>query len=81
MSVTRIGPKRYACQNPTCGFISKRTRSVKTNLLGMKATFAVCFRCMGKVKEREEWLEWHKEMAERARARMMAAYSKRSETV
>jgi hypothetical protein len=45
-------PKRYECRD--CGFISNRTRSIKfPNMI-----FATCYRCGGRLVEREEWLEW-----------------------
>lgn len=45
-------PKRYVCLE--CGFISKRCKALR--LPGI--SFAVCFKCRGRVKERQEWVEW-----------------------
>ncbi|QHW35692.1 hypothetical protein GZH47_32895 (plasmid) [Paenibacillus rhizovicinus] len=56
-------PKRYECLNSECGFISNRTKSIKFPGI----TFGCCFKCRGKIKEREEWLTWLYEQRERIR--------------
>jgi len=48
-------PKIYECLN--CGFISNRCKTQKFPGI----SFAICFKCRGKLKERDEWLEWHRE--------------------
>jgi len=52
-------PKRFLCLN--CGFVNDRCKDLK--LPG--ATFAVCFKCRGKLVEREEWLEWIRDNREK----------------
>ncbi|MED1786166.1 hypothetical protein P4V47_01335 [Brevibacillus laterosporus] len=52
-------PKQYECLD--CGFISNRSKTMKvkygsTTVLG----FAICYKCRGHVKEREEWKEWQR---------------------
>lgn len=50
--MTSTEPKRWECKD--CGFISSRCK--KKKFPGM--AFAVCFKCRGPVKEREEWVSW-----------------------
>lgn len=52
-------PKRYECL--ACGFISDRVKT--RSFPGMK--FAICFKCKGRVKEREQWVEWLTEQRRR----------------
>lgn len=51
----RREPKRWECKD--CGFISNRTKSLKFP----GVTFAVCFKCRGRVKESQDWLDWMEE--------------------
>jgi hypothetical protein len=51
----RREPKRWECND--CGFISKRTKTLK--LTGI--SFHVCFKCEGRIKESGDWLAWHEE--------------------
>jgi NMD protein affecting ribosome stability and mRNA decay len=53
-------PKRWKCTE--CGFVSNRHKTVN---FGTGIKFAVCFKCKGKLKESDEWLNWHKEQTER----------------
>jgi transcription elongation factor Elf1 len=46
-------PKKYECLE--CGFISKRCKVYRPN---PNIGFAICFKCRGRVKERQEWLDW-----------------------
>jgi len=45
-------PKRYECTS--CGFVSSKFKELKFPGI----TFAVCFKCRGRLKEREEWISW-----------------------
>jgi len=47
-------PKRYECLD--CGFVSDRCKIKKFPSM----SFAICFKCRGKLKEREEWLEYNR---------------------
>jgi NAD-dependent SIR2 family protein deacetylase len=48
-------PKRFECLE--CGSKSKRHKTIKFEGIG----FARCFKCGGRVKEREEWISWLRE--------------------
>lgn len=52
-------PKRWECKD--CGFISDRTKRVKYTW----ATFAICFKCKGSLREYPLWLEWHDRQTQR----------------
>ncbi|MCY9764795.1 hypothetical protein M5X06_28400 [Paenibacillus alvei] len=54
-------PKHYVCTE--CGFVSDRTKSIK--LPGV--TFAVCFKCRGRLQENPEWTKWLHTERERIR--------------
>jgi hypothetical protein len=47
-------PKRWECLNPACGFASSRCKSLKFQ----SVSFAICFKCKGRIKERQEWIDW-----------------------
>jgi len=53
-------PKQYECLD--CGFISSRSKTMKVKY-GSRTVlgFAICFKCRGQVKEREEWVQWHRQ--------------------
>ncbi|SEN21192.1 hypothetical protein SAMN05518847_102424 [Paenibacillus sp. OV219] len=57
-------PKKYECL--ACGFKSSRSKTIRFTGIG----FAICFKCRGRVKEREEWLDWL--YAEQTKGRMGA---------
>ncbi|MEJ8548438.1 hypothetical protein [Brevibacillus borstelensis] len=63
-------PKQYECLD--CGFISSRSKTIKVTYGNMTVLgFAICFKCRGRVKEREEWLEWHRREYEKAEAKWL----------
>lgn len=60
-------PKQYECLE--CGFISSRSKTMKVKYGNMTVLwFAICFKCHGRVKEREEWLQWQRAEYEKIEA-------------
>lgn len=51
-------PKRLECVR--CGNTNKKTRKIRFPGI----TFLVCYKCGGKLKEREDWLVWYSKMRE-----------------
>lgn len=59
-----VVPKKNKCTQ--CGFISNKTKLIK--MPGI--TFAVCFKCGGRLIDNPQWLDWLRE--QRARTRQEA---------
>ena len=49
-------PKRFECLS--CGFVSDRYKQMKFPSM----SFAICFKCRGKLKEREEWIDYNRKI-------------------
>lgn len=58
-------PPKYECLS--CGYKSSKHKLLK--FPGM--SFAICFKCRGRVKESSAWLDWYyKQMAEWNKSRL-----------